>query len=259
MDAEDRGAALVRGDRGTERRGERAGARFGSKRRPSELLRESPTSTGRPSATRTSSRRTSSKFCAAVLPKPIPGSRQIRSSGIPAATANASRSSRNAATSDDDVVVARVGLHRARLALHVHQAEVRTALGNDAGELGVAPQRRDVVDELGAEFERAAGYLALRRVDRDGNAVEPLENRHDAAELLVDRDPCGAGPRRLAAHVDDRGACPRPCGEPPQPRRPGRSARRRPKSCPGSRSRSPSRPGAANVPPPMDVSPCDGA
>src|SRR5262249_35801134 len=64
-----------------------------------ELLREKPTSTGRPSASRTSSRRTSSRLCATVLPNPIPGSRQIRSSGMPSETANASRSSRNEATS----------------------------------------------------------------------------------------------------------------------------------------------------------------
>ena len=64
-----------------------------------ELLREKPTSTGRPSASRTSSLRTSSRFWATVLPKPMPGSRQIRSSGMPCATAKASRSSRNEATS----------------------------------------------------------------------------------------------------------------------------------------------------------------
>src|SRR5207237_211532 len=73
---------------------------FGSPRSfPSELLREEPTSTGRPSAAISSSRRTSSKFCSTVLPNPIPGSRQIRSSAIPASTAKRRRSSRNAATS----------------------------------------------------------------------------------------------------------------------------------------------------------------
>ena len=38
----------------------------------------------------------------------------------------------------DDVVVARVVLHRARLAEHVHQAAVGAALGDDAGHLAVA-------------------------------------------------------------------------------------------------------------------------
>src|SRR5207248_3496453 len=54
--------------------------------RRSELLREKPTSTGLPSASRTWSRRTSSRFWATVLPKPMPGSRQIRSSRMPCAT-----------------------------------------------------------------------------------------------------------------------------------------------------------------------------
>src|SRR5205085_2942258 len=65
----------------------------------SELFREKPTSTGRPRARRTSRRRTSSRLCATVLPKPMPGSRQIRSWEMPRATANAIRSSRNEATS----------------------------------------------------------------------------------------------------------------------------------------------------------------
>ena len=103
----------------------------------------------------------------------------MRSSGIPAATAKASRSSRNAATSDDDVVVARVDLHRARLALHVHQAEVRAAVRDDARELRVAAQRGDVVDELRAELERAPRDLGLRGVDRDGQPGELLEHRED--------------------------------------------------------------------------------
>src|SRR5262249_10391465 len=44
--------------------------------RPSELFRDTPTSTGRPIAASSSSRRSSSKLCATVFPNPIPGSRQ---------------------------------------------------------------------------------------------------------------------------------------------------------------------------------------
>src|SRR5216684_749660 len=74
---------------------------FGSPRiRASELLRENPIRIGRPIATSSSRRRTSSKFCSTVLPKPMPGSKQTSSSRTPAATANASRSSRNAFTSE---------------------------------------------------------------------------------------------------------------------------------------------------------------
>ena len=37
----------------------------------------------------------------------------------------------------------------------MHEAEVRARVGDDAGELRIAAQRGDVVDELGAECERA--------------------------------------------------------------------------------------------------------
>ena len=61
VDAQDRRAALERGDRGRDARAEQV---VGSRRAArSELLREKPTSTGLPSASRTSSRRTSSRFC----------------------------------------------------------------------------------------------------------------------------------------------------------------------------------------------------
>src|SRR5262245_5623564 len=67
---------------------------------PSELFREIPTTTGRPSAVSSPRRRISSKLCSTVLPKPMPGSRHTRSSAIPAATATPNRSSRKAATSE---------------------------------------------------------------------------------------------------------------------------------------------------------------
>ena len=71
----------------------------------------------------------------------------------------------------DDVVVARLDLHRARLALHVHEADVRAGIGDHAGERRVGPQRGDVVDERDAELERPARDLGLRGVDRDGQAA----------------------------------------------------------------------------------------
>ena len=41
-----------------------------------------------------------------------------------------------------DVVVARVDLHRPRLALHVHQTDVRVVRGARLGERGSGPERR---------------------------------------------------------------------------------------------------------------------
>jgi hypothetical protein len=103
-----------------------------------------------------------------------------------------------------DVVVVGVDLHRSRLALHVHQADVAVGVGDDAGEVAVAAERGDVVDELGAERERAARDLGLRRVDRDRQlARDRLEDRDDASQLLVRGDALGPRPSRLAADVDD--------------------------------------------------------
>src|SRR3954462_8165691 len=68
--------------------------------RPRKLLRLVPMTSGRPSAVSSSRRRSSSRLCSSVLPKPIPGSSWIRSSGTPWPTANRSRSSRNALTSE---------------------------------------------------------------------------------------------------------------------------------------------------------------
>ena len=58
--------------------------------------------------------------------------------GDAGATANESRSSRKADHLGDDVLVAGVVLHRARLAAHVHEAEVGAGVGDDPGQLGIA-------------------------------------------------------------------------------------------------------------------------
>lgn len=106
----------------------------------------------------------------------------------------------------DDVVVLRVVLHRPRLAEHVHEAEVVAAVGDNARELRIGPERGDVVDHHGAERERPAGDLRLRRVDRQGSALEALEHGQDPPQLLVDRDALGAGAGRLAPDVDEGGS-----------------------------------------------------
>ena len=74
--AEDRRAAIVGGDRGADGDRGRADLRAAAQdARERCSCARSRSSTGRPIATSSSSRRTSSKLCAAVLPKPIPGSR----------------------------------------------------------------------------------------------------------------------------------------------------------------------------------------
>ena len=53
----------------------------------------------------------------------------------------------------NNVRVARLVLHRPRLALHVHEAEVGVAVGDHAGELGIPAERGHVVHELRPEGE----------------------------------------------------------------------------------------------------------
>ena len=130
-----------------------------------------------------------------------------------------------------DVVVARLRLHRPRLALHVHEAEVRAGAGDDSGELGIAAQRRDVVDEDRAALERSPRDRRLRGVDRDRSSPpRRLENRHDPPQLLLRGDAVRAGTRRLAADVDDRGSLRDHAARRRQPRPPGRGGRRRPRT-----------------------------
>jgi hypothetical protein len=113
-----------------------------------------------------------------------------------------------AADLGDDVAVARVALHRAWLAEHVHEAHVAAALGDERRHLRVAAQRGDVVDERRARVDRRRRDRGLRRVDRQprAGAGQALEHRQHAAQLLGLAHGLGAGPGRLAADVEDRGA-----------------------------------------------------
>ena len=207
--AEDRRAALVGGDRGGDARGERTRSSPSGHRaiRPSELLREKPTRTGRPSDVRTSSRRTSSKFCSTVLPKPMPGSR------ADAAPRRSLRRRRSAVAPRGTRPLPTRRRRRSGSACIVRGSPcmcIRQRYAPDSRDdlrhLWIAAESGDVVDELRAELERAARDLGLRGVDRDRRAVQRLEDGHDAAQLLVDGDALGAGPRRLAADVEDRSA-----------------------------------------------------
>ena len=123
----------------------------------------------------------------------------------------------------DDVVVARLDLHRARLPLHVHQADVRARVGDHAGELRIAAQGGDVVDERGAELERPRA--PPRPSSCRSRPAGPRALRARAARAAAPRRATtgvGAGTGRLATDVDER----RTLGEQPprrlRPRRPDR-------------------------------------
>ena len=132
----------------------------------------------------------------------------MRSSRTPASTAAASAILEEARHVVDDVVVARIVLHRPRVvAEHVHQAQADAGVGHDPGHVRVVAQRRDVVDERGARRRRAARATAALRVSieivtpsRDSSSTTPSTRRSSSAGV----DRLGSGPGRLAADVDDR-------------------------------------------------------
>jgi hypothetical protein len=90
--------------------------------------------------------------------------------------------------------------------MHVHQAYRAAALERGFQGAGLA-QRAHVVDEARARGGGRAHHRGLAGVDGDdgrGGSAQPLDHRHDAAQLLLDADRRRARPRRLAADVDER-------------------------------------------------------
>ena len=141
--------------------------------RPSERFREKPISSGRPSASRTSSRRTSSDVLIHRLPEPdarVEADPLLRDPGV---DGEPQPLLEEGCDLGGDVLIARIDLHRARIAGHVHQAEVCLGLGDGADEVGIGPERGDVVDQLGSEGERPPRDGRLRGVDRDGTPASP--------------------------------------------------------------------------------------
>ena len=113
----------------------------------------------------------------------------------------------------DDVVVARVLLHRAGLAEHVHQAAVVPAVGGEDGHPGVSSEGPDVVDVGRAGLERGLGDVELGGVDGDGRAGA-ASPRTTGTTRRSSSSP-GPGPPRGGStrpHVEDRRAL---VGQPP--------------------------------------------
>ncbi len=129
-----------------------------------------------------------------------------------------------------DVPVLRARVHVRRAPAVVHQDHRGAAAGDDAGKRRVVRQRADVVDDLGAQVERAFGHAGLVRVDRDGHVdapAQPFEHRRHAAKLLVRvgvaRPPAAWTRRRRPADPHQR----RPSESRRQSRCRDRSGRRR--------------------------------
>ena len=174
-------------------------------------MREVPTTSGRPSATSSPSRRSSSRLCAAVLPKPIPGSSRMRSSAIPSPDGERQPLLEERLDLRDDVVVARSGAAScaARRACASGSSR-RRAAATSAAISGSARNARHVVDERRARVERGRGDGRLGGVDRDLRARrrrEPATTGSTRAISSAAADRLGA---RAASTRRRRRGCPRP-------------------------------------------------
>ena len=111
--------------------------------------------------------------------------------------------------------IARVVLHGSRGPEHVHQDHAAAVLGAQAGQLGIAAKRGDVIDDRGAGVQGRRGDGRLRRVNRNRNRRRGLtpfllgqggDHRSRSRELLLGAHIGRSGPGRLAADVED--VCP---------------------------------------------------
>ena len=186
------------------------------------LLREAPISTGRPSRASAGTPARRARLCSSVLPNPMPGSRMIRSGH---AGRDRGREALGQVVADlgHDVPVARIALHRARRAAHVHQAHGGAALGHQRQQVGIAAPGGDVVHEHGARVERGPATAA--------------------SEVSTERASAPALPAARAGRPSGARAARRP---PPDRPRAGCSRRRRRRS---PRRRRPSAPAAGGPPP----------
>ncbi len=107
---------------------------------------------------------------------------------------------------DDDISVARIVLHAARFALHVHQAYARLAGGGDLQGAGCA-QRVDVVDHVGTGVHRNAHDFRLDGIDRQGRTatVQGFDHRQQAVDFLLRRHGRRAGSRGFGAEIENVG------------------------------------------------------
>ena len=202
-----------------------------------KLLRLAPTRSGRPSAASSGRPARSARFCAAVLPKPMPGSSTSCASSMPAAVAARRRPPRarpapRPAGRRSGCPACIVG-SSPRLCISTRG---QPASATAPAELGVG-ERADVVDQVGAGGEGPPRHHPLAGVDRErrvGGAPQAFEHRQEPLELLLGRHrpragavDAAAGPRRLGAEVEQVGARRRAS--------PGRARRRAPAPARGRR------------------------
>ncbi len=106
------------------------------------------------------------------------------------------------------VVVVRRHLHRAGLALHVHQADADGRVGGGHGQRAGRLQRAHVVEDVDAQRERLGHHHRVGRVHRHRHAQRHRmpQHRQHARQLLGGVGQARTRARGFAADVQDVGA-----------------------------------------------------
>ena len=186
VDAHDR--ARPRRRRRRARRASPASRSAGGRRMiaPRKYLRETASSSGRPSACRRSSARSTATVCAGVLAKSGPGSSTSCSSATPCCGGERHPLAQERLDVGGDVVV--VGGDRApslgrRARVHDHERRARARA--QVRQRGVA-QPADVVEDRRAGVEGGARDRGLPGVDRDDDVVAQRAERSTSGTTRAD-------------------------------------------------------------------------
>ena len=146
-------------------------------------------------------------MCSGVLPKPIPGSIQMRASAIPCPDRELDPLGEERLDVVDDVPVGGVVLHGPRRALHVHEHDLAPAFGTEAGQTRVGDKAVTSLTIARPASSAASRDGRLRGVDRDvdPSGGQPRDHGLRARGLLGRRHLRRPRARGLAADIDDLG------------------------------------------------------
>ena len=110
---------------------------------------------------------------------------------------------------EQDVIIARVGLHRRGRALRMHQAERHAGVNNFICQMRIERQGRDIVNKPRAARQRFARHGGLARVDGNRHPdlalIKRADHRGGAGDLFLDAHIRRAGPGAFAADVQHVG------------------------------------------------------
>jgi hypothetical protein len=105
----------------------------------------------------------------------------------------------------NDIIVPRRQLHGSGIPLHVHQNDARLAACQHIHGAGISSESANIVNDRRSRFDCGPHNHGTPGIDGHNNAAarKLLDDRNDPSQFLLDPYRLRAGPRRLAAHVND--------------------------------------------------------